>query len=596
MRVGRAADVLLAVIVAGTVGMMVVPLPTPLLDVLISANLAIAVTLLAVTLYVRHPLKIASFPTILLLTTLYRLALNVSSTRLILLQADAGQVIRAFGGAVVRGNFVVGAIVFVILTIVQYVVIARGAERVAEVAARFTLDALPGKQMAIDADLRAGAIGQDEAQRRRAALARESQFYGAMDGAMKFVKGDAIAGILIAIVSIIGGLAIGAGQHGMSLVTALKTYGLLTIGDALVSQIPALLLSTAAGIVVTRVATSDEGSELGREIFAQVAEHPTAIATAAALLLGLAFVPGLPLVPFLTLAVVAGVGAILLYRRRPASEKPDSPILVEIGGELGAGASSTELAATIREAAQDGLGVRLPLPDVAVARELGARGWRLSLAGYPIGSGAVPAGSSAAIAMADVLRRHAHELVGIQETQDLLDGLERSHPALVREVVPRLVSAATLADVLSSLLREQVSIRDLRGILEALAAHEKTDDAGVLVEHVRAGLRRQLTFQYIGQHTKGESAIAAFTLDGAIEQAIGEAIVKNRYLALEPDLSKDIQRAIGEAVKAKPGAILTRPELRRWVKQLVEPEIVVLSYQDLLPEVKVQSLGTIAVR
>ncbi|MCS6857561.1 MAG: flagellar biosynthesis protein FlhA, partial [Sandaracinaceae bacterium] len=266
----RYADVVLAAVVLLIVGMMVVPLPTILLDVLIAANISLGVLMLLVALYVPDALAFTAFPTLLLVTTLYRLALNVSSTRLILLQADAGAIIKAFGQFVVRGNYVVGAVIFLILTLIQFIVIAKGSERVAEVGARFTLDAMPGKQMAIDAELRTGAIGQDEARRRRKQLQRESQFYGAMDGAMKFVKGDAIAGIVITAINLIGGLAVGVLMRGMNAIDAIKVYGLLTIGDGLVSQIPSLLISTAAGIVVTRVASEDENRSLGAEVGAQI--------------------------------------------------------------------------------------------------------------------------------------------------------------------------------------------------------------------------------------------------------------------------------------------------------------------------------------
>src|SRR3954471_21195801 len=298
------ADAVLAGVVIAVVGLMVVPLPTWLLDLLIASNLAGSVVILLVSLYVSEALKIASFPTLLLITTLIRLALNVSSTRLILLQANAGEVIRAFGTFVVRGNYVVGAIVFLILTIIQFIVIAKGSERVAEVGARFVLDAMPGKQMAIDAELRSGTIDGMEARRRRRLLSRESQFYGAMDGAMKFVKGDVIASLVITVVNILGGLAIGVGQKGMPAVDALKRYGLLTIGDGLVSQIPALILSTAAGVLVTRVASEDPDTPLGEELASQLFGMPKALKVASVFILLLAIVRGLPAPPFLIIAVV----------------------------------------------------------------------------------------------------------------------------------------------------------------------------------------------------------------------------------------------------------------------------------------------------
>jgi len=385
----RYSDLVLALLVASVVGMMILPLPTQLLDVLIALNLTLAVTLLLVAIYVSDALKIATFPTILLVATLYRLGLNVSSTRLILLQADAGRVIEAFGDFVVSGNYVVGAVVFLILTIIQFVVIAKGSERVAEVAGRFTLDALPGKQMAIDADLRAGLMDQAEARKRRHSLQRESQFYGAMDGAMKFVKGDAIAGIIITVINICAGIAIGVLQRDMDAGQAMRVYGLLTIGDGLVSQIPALVISTAAGLVVTRVASEVEGTHLGEEISGQILAHPRAIAVASGLLLLLAVVPGLPTIPFLLLGVICGITAYGLFRARAhgAEGAPDeldeadgpvaesgagpvsepSPLSLEVGTGLTeivdskrGGAQLAPAVAELRRQLYSDLGVRIP--------------------------------------------------------------------------------------------------------------------------------------------------------------------------------------------------------------------------------------------
>ncbi|MEO8799596.1 MAG: flagellar biosynthesis protein FlhA, partial [Polyangiaceae bacterium] len=283
--------------------MMIVPLPTWLLDLLIATNLSASVAILLVVVYAPDALSVASFPSVLLLTTLFRLGLNVSSTRLILLQADAGRVIHAFGSFVVAGNYVVGGVVFLILTIIQFVVIARGAERIAEVGARFVLDAMPGKQMAIEAELRAGTIDGAEARKKRSDLGRESQFFGAMDGAMKFVKGDVIASILIVVVNLVGGLAIGMAQHGLGLEESLKRYGLLTIGDGLVTQIPALVLSTAAGLLVTRTASEDGARSLGQDLARQLARTPRALAVAGGFVILLAVVPGLPALPFLVLGL-----------------------------------------------------------------------------------------------------------------------------------------------------------------------------------------------------------------------------------------------------------------------------------------------------
>ncbi|HEX3901728.1 MAG TPA: flagellar biosynthesis protein FlhA, partial [Polyangia bacterium] len=314
----RYADLALAGLVVSIVGMMIVPLPTPLLDLLISVNIAAAVTLLLVAIYVSDALKIATFPTLLLLTTLFRLALEVSATRLILLRADAGEVIRAFGNFVVAGNLVVGAVIFLILTMIQFLVVSKGSERVAEVAARFTLDAMPGKQMSIDAELRAGHIDHNEARRRRAALARESQLFGSMDGAMKFVKGDAVAGLIIIAVNMIGGIAIGTMQNGMGVSEAMQRYSLLTIGDGLVSQIPALLISITAGLIVTRVA-SDDNRDLGSDISRQLVHEPKALMITSAILFLFAIVPGFPTIVFLSLSALCGGGGYMIARKRRSS-------------------------------------------------------------------------------------------------------------------------------------------------------------------------------------------------------------------------------------------------------------------------------------
>ena len=310
----RFSDLILVGCIGAMVGMMIVPLPTWLLDVLLTVNITMAVTVLMVSIYISSGTKLASFPTILLITTLYRLSLDISATRLILLQADAGEVIRSFGEFVVGGNFVVGAVIFLIITLVQFIVITKGSERVAEVAARFTLDAMPGKQMSIDADMRAGIVDFREARTRREALSRESQFYGAMDGAMKFVKGDAIAGMVITLVNIVGGLIIGVAMRGMSVGEAVRTYSVLTIGNGLVSQIPALLISISAGMVVTRVASEAEDTNLGKEVAGQVLAQPKAIAVTAGILFVIALVPGLPKIPFFLLAGLTGATAFGVFR------------------------------------------------------------------------------------------------------------------------------------------------------------------------------------------------------------------------------------------------------------------------------------------
>ena len=638
----RYADLALAGLVVSIVGMMIVPLPTPLLDLLISVNIAAAVTLLLVAIYVSDALKIATFPTLLLLTTLFRLALEVSATRLILLRADAGEVIRAFGNFVVAGNLVVGAVIFLILTMIQFLVVSKGSERVAEVAARFTLDAMPGKQMSIDAELRAGHIDHNEARRRRAALARESQLFGSMDGAMKFVKGDAIAGIVVLAVNIVGGLVIGIVQRGMDAATAARTYTVLTIGEGLVAQIPALIISTSAGIIVTRVASEEEGGHLGRDIGMQIMAQPKALAITAGLLALLALVPGLPTVPFLTLATILGAVAWKLLRA-PAAESaeaggpapggssvaragaprgaaPDdaplspllTPIAVEVSAELAAylDGFATEVVPRLREQLFAELG--LPLP--AVRLRTGAAGSALAEGKFAIRLNEVPlargeitrdawgvAGARLGDAVLALLRRYGHELFGLEEAQALLDALERTHPALVREVVPKLVSLTLFTDIARRLVEEGISLRNLRDILGALAEwapHER--DPVALTEQVRAALRRAITYRYAGDG----GALAAYLLDPMIEDAIREAVQRTAtgsYLALEPQLSHDIVAAVGRAVgpgAASGAVLLTGAEIRRYVRRLIEtdhPNLPVLSFQELAPEAQIRPIARISV-
>ena len=679
----RYSDIALAVLVAVIVGMMIVPLPTFVLDLFVTLNIAAAVSLLLVAIYVSEALRIATFPSLLLITTLFRLAIEVSATRLILLKANAGQVIHAFGNFVVAGNLVVGAVVFFILTMIQFIVISKGSERVAEVGARFTLDAMPGKQMSIDAELRAGHIDHAEASRRRALLGRESQFFGSMDGAMKFVKGDAIAGIVVLLTNIVGGLVIGIFQKGMEPAAAAKTYTLLTIGAGLVSQIPALVISTAAGIVVTRVSSEEEGGHLGKDIGRQILAQPKALAIAAVLLGLLAIVPGLPAAPF---AMLAGLLGLVAYRiiktdrlvaggarstissatspelRVEGAEIP-APLLLPIAIDLSSALSQSllppggpnrmerDLLPAARERFFSETGIVMPavslrpnlaglaagayvlrLQEVPVARgevvpggglaldtvdHLRALGIAAQPATHPEGRPAawIPAGELAAarlrgvltlapeevivIHLLQVLRRHGHELVGIQETQSLLDRLGRTHPALVREVVPKVVSPALLTEILRRLAAEAISLRSLREILGALAERAPADsDPVILTEHARAALRRQITFAYAGS----SGVLSAYFLDPMIEDTVREAIqhtAGGSTLALEPELSSDIIKAVGRAVADNSApVIVTAADIRCHVRRLLEteyPKIAVLSYQEIEPDVKLQPLGRITV-
>jgi len=679
----RYADVLLAVLVAAIVGMMIVPLPAFVLDLFVTLNIAAAVTLLLISIHVSEALRIATFPSLLLITTLFRLAIEVSATRLILLKANAGQVIYAFGNFVVAGNLVVGAVVFFILTVIQFIVIAKGSERVAEVGARFTLDAMPGKQMSIDAELRGGHIDIAEARRRRTLLARESQFFGSMDGAMKFVKGDAIAGIIVLLTNIVGGLVIGTLQRGMDPATAVKTYTLLTIGAGLVSQIPALVISTAAGIIVTRVSSEEEGGHLGKDIGRQILAQPKALAIAAVLLGLLAIVPGLPTAPF---AVLGGLLGLVAYRvirwdRVVAGHARSTggtaavselgfagaefpaplllPIAIDLSGVLsqslllpeGLHRMERELLPAACERFFSETGIVLPAisvrPNVA---GLAAGAYVLRLQEVPMARGEVvpegglaldtidhlrtlgiaaqpavhPEGRSAAwipagelgvarergvatlapeevivLHLLQVLRRYGHELVGIQETQSLLDQLSRTQPALVREVVPKVVSTALLTEILRRLAAEGISLRNLREILGALAERAPGDsDPVTLTEHVRAALRRQITFAHVG----GSGVLGAYFLDPMIEDTVREAIqpaATGSTLALEPEISSDIVNAVSRAVADSVApVIVTTADIRCHIRGLLEsehPKIAVLSYQEIEPQVKLQPLGRITV-
>jgi len=625
---------------------MVVPLPTWLLDILLASNLSMAVVILLVVLYVPEAISIATFPTLLLITTLLRLSLNVSSTRLILLQANAGEVIRAFGQFVVRGNYVVGAVVFLILTIIQFVVIAKGSERVAEVGARFVLDAMPGKQMAIDAEARSGAIDGNEARRRRRQLARESQFYGAMDGAMKFVKGDVIASVIITFINILGGLAIGVGQRGLEVEAALKRYGLLTIGDGLVTQIPALILSTGAGILVTRVASEEPDQSLGTELVGQLLGVPRALQVAGIFVLGLGAVPGLPLMPFALIGTLLLVAARARSRQmrsesqKAAAEPPRQgpvgarrgpiflpmvvPWSVDVASDL-AHLVDDEMrgddlvrpgvfGATqrVRERVFAELGVPLPAARVRVSDALPEGNLVISL--FEVPARVIPltgtAATHAAVAeieatLVALVRSRAADFVGIAETQHLLDQLEQVTPALVRQTVPKPLGVSLLADVLRRLVEEAVSVRDLRTILEALSSVATTEkDPLNLAEFVRGQLRRATTYRLTG----GRPELPVYLLDATIEETIRHAVTRTAagsFLTLAPAAGRDVigavRRALAEPVPEERASqvratqvVLTQPDIRRFVRKLIEvdlPDVVVVSFAELLPEISLKPVA-----
>jgi len=686
---GAYSDVGLAALVVGIIGMMLIPLPTPFVDLLLTLNITVAVTLLMVSLYIPRALEIAAFPSILLITTLFRLGLNVSTTRLILLQADAGEVVDAFGHFVVQGNYVVGAVIFLIITIIQFVVIAKGAERVSEVAARFTLDAMPGKQMSIDADLRAGAFDLEEAQRRRAEVERESQLFGSMDGAMKFVKGDAIAGVIITTINIIAGLVIGMLQQGMPAAEAASTYVLLTIGDGLVSQIPALLISVTAGIIVTRVSSEVEDTHLARDIFSQIVAHPKAIAIAGGLLGALAIIPGLPTLPFLGMSGLVGLVAYKLLTGEPLDDPPIAPgeaeeveqveqeakqgaeqaealipavtpLTVELGGALSEAMAGEraewlrEMIPSMREGLFYELGVKVPAIRLRTGAET-IEPWqfRIRIDEVPVNTGEYPEDSvlvnesprglevfqieadgarhpvsheKAAwipareadmieeagyttwdgagylvLRMTAALKRHAREFVTIQSVQGMVDQLEGPYPALVQEVVPKLVGVAELTDILGRLADEGISLRNLPGILEILSDKAKAiKDPVQLTEEVRAGLSRYITDNYAG----ADGSVVVYVLDREIEDTIEGAVRADddgEYLALSPDVSRSILEAVHEEVgrdleAGRRPVLLTHEDVRRHVRSLVSVEVdrcAVLAYRELEPAAQVQPLGKI---
>ena len=630
----------LALMVIFVLSLMIVPVPTWALDILLSANLSMSVAILLVVLFVKEPIAVATFPIVLLITTLFRLGLNIASTRLILLQANAGDVIRSFGEFVVRGNFVVGAIVFLILTIIQFLVVAKGAERVAEVGARFVLDAMPGKQMAIDAELRGGGIDGNEARRRRRALARESQFYGAMDGAMKFVKGDVIASLVIVLINLIGGLAIGILQRDMDAVGALRRYGILSIGDGLVSQIPSMVLALAAAVLVTRVASEEEETPLGDELVKQLFGVPKALFVASAFVLLLGLVPGLPTLHFLVVAPAlffAGrarlkqmdreaqqVDALPRAQKVTArdADKPFVPVVIPLSFEVGTAIASwvadegeslgvRSLAFALREQLFHELGVSAPPPFVAVSEQVGDRAVRLSAFEVPLAEvsfSETEGRRDLVVKGIDVLfpalRRRASEFLGLHDVQRALDMVEEHYPASVRNVVPKPMPLPLLAEVLRRLVDEGHSIRDLRAILEALAMASPQDrDPFALAELVRMQHKRAITHRV----TRGATSVRIVIIDGIIEETIRRGIQQTpggAFLALAPAVTRDIAVAMrGAFVDAEHtwGAqeqhvLLTQPDIRRFVRKLIElefPDVMVVSFAELLPEVMLSVVGKV---
>jgi type III secretion protein V len=672
----------IALFLVAIIFMMILPMPTFLVDTMIAFNMGAAIVLLMVGVYIATPLSFSVFPSVLLLTTLFRLALSITTTRLILLQADAGHVVSAFGNFVVAGNLIVGIVVFLIITLVQFIVITKGSERVAEVSARFSLDAMPGKQMSIDSDLRAGVISLDQARRRRSDLEKESQLYGAMDGAMKFVKGDAIAGLCIIMVNILGGVSIGVLQMDMSVAEALQLYTILTVGDGLVSQIPALFIAITAGIVVTRV-TTEESTNLGADIGAQILAQPNALLIGAVLLGGFSLIPGFPSLIFMLLGLLLGGISLTLKSVANAKQKDAHDVFPTVmtlkqgnvastGGKSQTLSLTTPLVLNFANSAQEiissqALNIELNKLSTAFYRDLGvpfpgfhmgiddqrppntysiilhdvpvaqggfitdhllvsdsadqleilnipyqqaadflpglATRWVAEQYGEALREAGVKTLNPAGIVtyhLAWVLRKYADEFVGIQETRCLLDQMESHCAELVNEV-QRVLPLHKLTDILKRLVAENISIRNLRSILESLVEWaQKEKDSVILTEYVRSSLKRHISHKY----TNGHNILPAYLLDPALEETIRNGIRQSpsgSFLALEPAVTGQFVEKIKQAVGDVNGhthkpIILTAMDIRRYVRKLMELdfyEMPVLSYQELSPEVTVQPLHCI---
>ncbi|MEI6986581.1 MAG: type III secretion system export apparatus subunit SctV [Rhodospirillaceae bacterium] len=692
----RRNDIALALVLMAVVFMMIIPLPPPILDALLAISIGSSILLLMVAVYLQSPLDLSAFPGILLITTVYRLSLAISTTRQILLQADAGQIIFTFGNFVVAGNLIVGLVIFLIITIVQFMVITKGSERVAEVGARFSLDAMPGKQMSIDGDMRAGVIDVEEARRRRSLVEKESQLFGSMDGAMKFVKGDAMASLIITAINILGGIGIGVLQRGMSAAVALQTYSILTIGVGLVGQIPSLLTSIAAGIIVTRV-TSDDPTNLGDDIGRQLTAEPKALMIGGLIMVVFAAIPGMPVFHFLVLAgMIGGLGFGLARVNRqaieavpatglqaiarmpaatpaapagrstgrPAGKKPVAeteefaltiPVMIDLAAELQdilhADVLNDELI-KVRRALYFDLGVPFPGIHLRFNDHLADSAYSILLQEIPMSQGRLKPGYLfvreepgnlsilgvpfvedkpflpnmptiwVAAKYRDVLnnghisfmeepqiltyhvsiliKRYAQDFIGIQETRFLLERMEARFPELVKEV-QRTLPIQKLTEILQRLVSEDVSIRNLRVILESLIEwSQREKDTVLLTEYTRGTLRRYISYKY----STGHNILPAYLLTPDVEDTVRNAVRQTSsgsYLALDPAVSRKlvdkIKKAVGDIThqRQKP-VLLASMDIRRYLRRLIEMdlyELPVLSYQELTQEITIQPLARI---
>ncbi len=696
--IGARKDIMLAVLLLSVVVMMVLPLPPVMLDLLIAVNMTISVVLMMMAVYINSPLQFSVFPAVLLVTTLFRLALSVSTTRMILLQADAGKIVYTFGNFVVGGNLIVGLVIFLIITVVQFLVITKGSERVAEVSARFSLDAMPGKQMSIDGDMRAGVIDVNEARDRRSLIEKESQMFGSMDGAMKFVKGDAIAGLIIIFVNIVGGISIGVTQRGLTMAEALHLYATLTVGDGMVAQIPALLIAITAGIIVTRV-SSEESSDLGSDIGSQIIAQPRALLVGGLLLLLFGLIPGFPTLIFMILAVCVAGGGYYLNLRKEAmraslsselsqplkgtvsavqakkgrsqkSNKADSArrnldekeefamtvlLLLDVDAALQPVLESAVLneeLVRVRRALYLDLGVPFPgihlrfnqgmtsgeyliqLQEVPIARGQLRPGWllalekpiQLDLMSIPFEQGVPIVPERATLWVQDalaqqleqaaiqtlgpaqvvtwhlshVLKQYAADFIGIQETRYLLEQMEKSYGELVKEA-QRIMPIQRITEILQRLVGEDISIRNMRSILEAMVEWgQKEKDALQLVEYIRSSLKRYICYKY----ANGNNVLPAYLLDQSVEEKIRAGIRQTSagsYLALDPEVSQSflqqVRKAVGSLADAQSKPVLiVSMDIRRYVRKLIEGDyyhLPVLSYQELTQQINIQPLGRV---
>ncbi|KML17796.1 secretion system apparatus protein SsaV [Leclercia adecarboxylata] len=648
-------DIILAVILILAVFMIILPLPTLLIDILIAVNLTISLLLMMIAVYVRQPLEFSSFPAVLLITTLYRLSLSISTTRLILLQHDAGDIVYTFGNFVVGGNLGIGLIIFSIITIVQFIVITKGSERVAEVSARFSLDGMPGKQMSIDGDMRAGIIDAHEARRQRSIVQKESQLYGAMDGAMKFVKGDAIAGMIIVVVNIFGGVAVGMIVHGMSAAVSLQTYAILSVGDGLISQIPALLISITAGIIVTRV-PGQERQNLASEMVEQMANQPRPLFLASGMLLLFAMLPGFPTLVFLVLASALGIGGWLLIGSPwwgkhqtmtsgavdPHSNgelKPGSvPLMLFLPRNFMTPILDKELI-MLRWRVFDRLGIIIAppvvspvAPDEPCRIELyqetvatlplqgkesiflippegdetkepvtlfpGRRVWLVDSTGEPEREhGDVWRDEARFTGCLElVINRYAKEFIGVQETRMLMDAMEQEYGELVKEV-QRQLPLGKIADILQRLVEEGISVRDLRTIFETLIVWSvKEKDTVILTEYVRSALRRHIVHRY----SNGGQWLDVWVIGNAIEEMIRESIRQTSagtYSALEPEhVSRIVRQIMSVLGEVRNGLLITAIDVRRYLRKMIERDLIdlhVVSFQEIGDAVELNVLGNI---